>query len=298
MVADTGLQPLAEQGYTASPSARKPKEVADMLAKSNWKIEFVEPEPVSIDDFKRCHDPELVDGVMSLKLENGFGTRSQSVVDSLPYTNGAQYTAAKLTTVEEPTCALVSGFHHAGYRGWGGLGYFCTFNGLVVTAAKLLSEGKKKIAILDCDQHWGNGTDDILMKMPYLSKGIHHISFGKYLDCRQKGPLRDYYASEYIKWLGEDNYVHLSMAEAKPDVIIYQAGADTHVDDPYGGVLTTDEMYERDLRVFKLAKILNVPITWNLAGGYQVDSDGSIEKVLALHANTFKACKEVYPNTL
>lgn len=30
------------------------------------------------------------------------------------------------------------------------------------------------------------------------------------------------------------------------DLVIYQAGADMHVDDPLGGIMTTDEMRQRD----------------------------------------------------
>ena len=84
-VADPGKQTLELQGYTPSPSAKKPMEVAQQL-RSRKNIEFVDPVALSIEDIKLVHDPEYVDGIFSLKLENGFGTISQSVVDSLPYT--------------------------------------------------------------------------------------------------------------------------------------------------------------------------------------------------------------------
>ena len=289
-VADPGDQPIAEQGYTASPSARKPREMAAALAKSDFDIEFVEPEAVTTHDLKRVHDPNYVDGVMNLKLENGFGTISQSVVDSLPYTNGAQYTAARLAAVDSPTCALVSGFHHAGYHTWKNLGWFCTFNGLMVAAAKLVIENDyDHIAIIDCDQHWGNGTDDILGKMPAANVLRHfsHITFGKWFARPSDAP-------KYLSWFEPDGYVEQVLTNKKPNVIIYQAGADVHVNDPYGGVLTTEQMYHRDLHMFQIAKQLGIPITWNLAGGYQVDKDGGIGKVIELHMNTFKAAREVF----
>ena len=71
---------------------------------------------------------------------------------------------------------------------------------------------------------------------------------------------------------------------------MYQAGADPHVNDPLGGDLTTEQMLERDRIVFKFAKNNNIPIVWNLAGGYQKD----FSKVLEIHENTLKACIEVY----
>jgi acetoin utilization deacetylase AcuC-like enzyme len=273
--ADTGEQAGV---VVQSPSARKPKEMFEFLQKQDLDLEFVEPNPVSRDDFKLVHDSEYVDDVLDLKIDNGFGTRTQSVADSLPYTTGAMCDAVLAATAATPTCALVSGFHHAGYNNYNQFGYFCTFNGLVVAAKKF---GKNAL-IVDCDQHWGNGTDDILNKQP--DEKISHISFGKYFS----GPE---HADSYLKMF---ETVEQTIIDKKPEVIIYQSGADVHVDDPYGGCLTTEQMYERDLLMFKLAKKYNIPVAWNLAGGYQVDADGNINKVLNLHLNTFKACEEVY----
>ncbi len=75
----------------------------------------------------------------------------------------------------------------------------------------------------------------------------------------------------------------------KPGVIIYQAGADAHCEDPLGGILTTEELMERDRKVFEIARDLGVGIAWTLAGGYQKDSDGGISKVVEIHLNTFRA---------
>jgi acetoin utilization deacetylase AcuC-like enzyme len=69
---------------------------------------------------------------------------------------------------------------------------------------------------------------------------------------------------------------------------------DVHVNDPFGGILTEEQIYERDLKMFRISKELGIPICWNLAGGYQVDKDGKFDYVLKLHLNTFKACREVY----
>lgn len=274
------------EGAIKSPSSRKPQEVAEALRQFSW-VEFVEPQPLTRDDFKLAHDPGYVDRVMNLEEENGFGSISQSVVDSLPYTNGAMYDAAKAATDEQPTCALVSGFHHAGYYGWRHLGYFCTFNGLIIAAHKLLNEGKKTVAILDLDMHWGNGTDDILRQREPMDDRIVHLSFG-----RKYNRPRD--AFRYLGDLEINGKVREIFEKTKPDVILYQAGADVHVDDPYGGVLTTEQMLERDEKVFTIAKTLGIPIAWNLAGGYQIGPNGQIDKVIELHLNTFRAYEKVY----
>ena len=79
-----------------------------------------------------------------------------------------------------------------------------------------------------------------------------------------------------------------------PDLILYQAGADTHVDDPLGGLLTSAEMRERDHAMFSIARELAVPLSWNLAGGYQVEQDGTIPRVVELHLNTFEEALRVW----
>lgn len=278
-VADQGQQSIP--GALKSPSARKPAQIADALRNFSG-IEFVVPEPLSVEDFKLAHDPNYVDGIMSLDIENGFGTKSQAVVDSLPWTNGAMFDALRYATHSSPCCALVSGFHHAGYSGWRDFGYFCTFNGLLIAAAKL----GKKVAIIDCDQHWGNGTDDILTKLPKLAEKVYHDTFGKRF-------YRKEHAKDYLEYMKPGGQLENNLNKFEPDVILYQAGADVHIDDPYGGIFTTEQILERDICMFTIAERAGFPICWNLAGGYQIEPDGSIPKVIEIHLNTFKACMGV-----
>jgi len=68
--------------------------------------------------------------------------------------------------------------------------------------------------------------------------------------------------------------------------LLYQAGADAHIDDPLGGWLTTAQMRQRDALVFEAALGYGIPVVWNLAGGYQRDADGGIGPVLAIHRAT------------
>jgi hypothetical protein len=54
----------------------------------------------------------------------------------------------------------------------------------------------------------------------------------------------------------------------------------------------------RDDTVFKAARNGGVPVAWNLAGGYQRLSDGSIRPVLDLHDNTLKAFAQCFADVL
>lgn len=299
---------LADPGKTPSPSARKPKEVFERLLEINddpkgrFFILLVGIDPLTPDDFKLAHNPTYVDNILALRSPNGFGTFSKSVVDSLPYTNGSMYSAAKFAFPTTPSCALSSGFHHAGYDGYHRFGYFCTLNGLMITTMKILKEEQDaRVAIVDCDGHDGNGTRDILDRFRHSSRAeqskyvdrIYHKSFGRIFSNR-------YHAKAYLEHF---DLVRQDLESFKPTHILYQAGADAHVDDPsaldreLGGCLTTDQMYERDLRMFSIARDLKVPLAWNLAGGYQIDSAGSAKKVIDLHINTFNAAADVYWNS-
>jgi hypothetical protein len=57
-------------------------------------------------------------------------------------------------------------------------------------------------------------------------------------------------ASAYLATM---NGLRASLDSFRPDIILYQAGADTHVDDPLGGLLTSDQMRERDRIMFSPA---------------------------------------------
>jgi acetoin utilization deacetylase AcuC-like enzyme len=78
------------------------------------------------------------------------------------------------------------------------------------------------------------------------------------------------------------------------DLLTYNAGVDPHVDDPLGGVLTTHQVALRDQIVFQVTMELRLRVCVSLAGGYQVDGNGNIYKLLALHDTTFKAGAAAY----
>jgi acetoin utilization deacetylase AcuC-like enzyme len=216
-----------------------------------------------------------VDDVLQLRRQNGFGSFSQSVARSILYTCGACYDSARVALSEGISASLTSGFHHAGPRAARG---FCTFNGLMVTAVQLLDQARaKKVAIVDCDYHYGDGTQAIIDALA-LSDRVLHLSFGEHYRRAEQ-------ADDYLRAMAE---LRTAFIDFQPDIVIYQAGADVHIDDPFGGLLTTEQMRSRDRAMFSLARELSIPLTWTLAGGYQIESDGSIPRVVQLHLNTFE----------
>jgi acetoin utilization deacetylase AcuC-like enzyme len=266
---------MVAEAQSFSPSATKPQAVVASWQSLGLPIEVHSPPPVTREDLYRAHDRPYVDGVLDLRVANGFENRSASVAASLPYTSGAMLAAARAAIANRAVaCAPCSGFHHASYGQSAG---FCTFNGLVV-AAQALRAAKlaEYVGILDFDQHYGDGTDDIIWRLKL--NWIRHYSAGEHYHDRTQ-------AREFLGRIADR-----IRAMADCDVILYQAGADPHVDDPLGGWLTTEQLLQRDRRVFEAARSHGVPLAWNLAGGYQTP----LRKVLDIHDNTMIACANIF----
>ena len=210
-----------------SPSAGKPAQVVASWLKLCSTAEAVSFEPLTRADLALSHDRGYVDGILDLKYANGFGNKLATIADSLPYTTGSFYAAAHhACTRKESAVSPTSGFHHAGYDYGSG---FCTFNGLMIAAQKLRDEGAASVGILDLDCHYGNGTDDIIgrLSLDY----IEHYTFG----------------GERINQRNADQWLQelpgILDCFKMCDVVLYQAGADPHIDNPLGGILTTEQLY-------------------------------------------------------
>ena len=254
-----------------SPSASKPTAVVESWRKLGIPLDIIAPAPVSADDIARAHLPAYVDAVLSCRVANGFGNRMEAVAKSLPYTSGAMLAAAREALRNgRVAVAPCSGFHHAGYSHAAG---YCTFNGLMVTAMVLHDAGEaQSVGILDFDEHYGDGTDHIIDRLRV--DWINHFSAGQHYGD----------ASQAQRFLASIPAWVAGMKDC--DVILYQAGADPHIDDPLGGWLTTRQLFERDRLVFESAEALGIPVAWNLAGGYQTP----LRKVTLIHDGTMRAC--------
>jgi acetoin utilization deacetylase AcuC-like enzyme len=259
-----------------SPSASKPSRVIESWKRLNIPIRIVDTLPVHTDEIKLVHGVNYVDQVLACNKDNGFGNRSKEVAASLPYTTGALVEAAIFALINKKVgVAPVAGFHHAHEHYGKG---FCTFNGLVITALIMLRDFKiTKVGILDFDYHYGDGTADIIRSKQLNEQIVHYSAGAEYHGSFQ--------AESFFSRLP-----HILEKFTDCGLILYQAGADVHVDDPLGGFLTTEQIYLRDKTVFTWAHTHGIPVAWDLAGGYQE----SLRDVLDIHDNTLKACWEVY----
>lgn len=232
--------------------------------------------PVSSQELSLAHDPGLIREVLDGRLGNEIENAPNALASALLYTSGAMLAAAREALANGAVAAApVAGFHQAGYDYCGG---DRAFNGLIVAAQVLFHGGEVgKVGIIDFDQEHGNGTDDCIRRLR-LESQVRHITRGP----RYRAPEQ---ANAFLARIP-------SFLEALRDcdVVLYQAGADPHVNDARGGWLTNEQLAYRDHVVFDAARALGLPIAWNLAGGCQ----NSIETILSVHDETMIACVNVF----
>ena len=268
-------------------------------------VQLVEPAPVTEEDLLRVHTAEYVAAIRGGEprdlAESQKFPWSPQLYPSVCLTNGGCLAAARQALRDGVSAALVSGFHHA-CRGHGG--GFCTFNGLIVALDALAAAGEIRLgAVLDMDLHYGNGTAELadgrahvfalsIYGNDYGSRagtpdpggnsgrdGDNHRSFALPEGCNRATLLQ--VMDEALPLL----------AERRPDLLLYQAGADPYFEDPYSRLaLNHDDLRARDLKVFAFARRHGIPIAWVLAGGYTKN----VHKVIQVHLNTFEAWRKAY----
>ncbi len=261
-----------------SPSAGKPAQVVEAWKELGIELALSPVRPVTREQLYQVHDAEYVNGLLDCTVRNGFGNLNPEVARALPYVCGSMVDATlNAFKTGEVSWSPTSGAHHA-HHGFGS--GFCSLNFLVLAALEAHKQGASKVGIIDLDCHPSDGILDIKNKLglDYL----HVYSFGY-----------DDMATEYPKvWM---KALPQKLEQFKDcDLIIYNAGVDSHVDDGLGGYLTTQMMFARDKAVFSFTKKYNIPVAVSLAGGYQRDKEGSIKPVLKLHCNTMVAACKYY----
>lgn len=294
----------AEIGRHVMPM-RKFQLVADAVA-GRPGLRVAAPAPIEIEALLRVHTADYVEAVRSGEpralAESQKLPWSTSLWPSVRLTNGGVQAAAERALEDGVAAAIASGFHHA-HAGHGE--GFCTFNGLVVAAEALRAAGRlARVAVLDLDLHYGNGTASLCPARPWL---FNCSIYGN--DYQGNTPYRDV---ETVRHRDGANHVSFALpngsgreallealergtqailAAGRPDLVLYQAGADPYREDPYSPLdLGHDDLRERDRRVFAWARREHLPIAWVLAGGYTED----VSKVVQVHVGTFDAAAQVH----
>ena len=273
--------------YSAETSTASMKKLAPVAraAEAAGYVTLHDPGLIDRDKLRTLHDPDYVRAFITgkgrLAAAQGWKWTPQ-IRNGVLSINAGQIVAARMAFEHGIAGNVAQGFHHAKpERGW----YYCTFNGLALVAQEF---PEKRIFVLDCDEHCGDGTAEFTKRLPNLFNfSINGTNWGMHESdrsiCRTlKQVKKDF--TPYRKALEE---AFKAIRSWKPDLIIYQAGADPHEADPLGTLgMTTEQLLERDRIVFQFCKSVGIPVLFVLAGGYQTPIE---EKLLPLHLNTFKA---------
>jgi acetoin utilization deacetylase AcuC-like enzyme len=256
--------------------------------------DFVEPPPASDDDIALVHHREylrrLQTGKLSylevLRLEIPY---SPELVRAVWLCAGGSILAGRLA-LEDGVCVNVGGgFHHA-YPDHGE--GFCVLNDFAVAIRRLQKDKTIEQAMtVDCDVHQGNGTAAIFGgDHTVFTLSIHQMNNYPYpkppssLDINLRDGVGD---EEYLRELAQG--LDRALAEFRPDLIFYLAGADPYRDDQLGGLkLSLEGLEKRDRLVFEKASGRNIPVAVTLAGGYA----RQLEDTIQIHSNTIRVAKE------
>lgn len=273
---------------TPTASMRKLGPVAWQAVAQGWADVEV-PDSIDPDKLRRLHAPAYVNAFLAgrqpLASSQGWPWTPQ-IRDGVLAINAGQLLGAELAMEQGIAANIAQGAHHAGYSRGGG---YCTFNFLALTAKE---NPGLRVFVLDCDEHSGNGTAEFTERLPNLwNFTIFGSDFGDPPSRRNfrrhiKGPVtKDF--GPYRRAL-EDAFE--AAAKIEPDLVLFQAAADCHANDPLGSVgLTDEQMFLRDKTVFQHFKSAGVPVLANLAGGYQ-----RMGKLVELHVGTFRAASEAF----
>ena len=277
------LQVVHHPGYVspAAPGSRftfdKYGLVMEALAAAGRAFALHEPRPMERHWIEAVHDPVYVEEVLSSTVPSskerriGFPVTARVARRSL-LSSGGTWLAARLALRHGHPANSAGGSHHA--QAATGAGY-CVFNDLAIAANRLLAEGDAaRILILDLDVHQGDGTALLLAGRPDVFTLSAHAEANyparkveSSLDIALPDGVRD---GEYLAMLGD--VLPRVLDDFRPDLILYQAGVDSHAADRLGRLSLTDAGLEaRDRLAMRAARLRGIPLASTLGGGYGED---------------------------
>lgn len=256
------------------------------------------PKLPSTELIELVHTPDYVQGycqgTLDAKAQRRIGLPwSRALAKRTRIAVGGTILTAKLALKYGCACNTAGGTHHA-FPSYGS--GFCIFNDLAIAARTLQKEGLvNKILIVDLDVHQGDGTAWIFQN----DQSIFTFS----MHCEANFPSRKQTSDLDIPLpigLDDDGYLQILaknlpdlLTEVKPDLVLFDAGVDTHVGDRLGKLALTDwGIYRRERLVLSTCFSAGYPVATVIGGGY----GKNIQELVYRHSLIHRAAAEVYFN--
>jgi acetoin utilization deacetylase AcuC-like enzyme len=242
------------------------------------------------------HDPAYIQayytGTLDPKIQRRIGLPwSSQLVNRTCIALGGSILTAQLALTYGLACNTAGGTHHAFPNFGSG---FCIFNDLAIAPRVLQQLGLvKKVLIVDLDVHQGDGTAVIFRcDRSVFTFSMHcQVNFPgtkqtSDLDVPLQVGMED---EEYLKVLAQ--YLPDLLTQIKPDLVLYDAGVDPHIDDKLGKLaLTNTGLYQRDRYVLSTCLAAGYPVACVIGGGYAED----LNSLVFRHSLVHRSAREVY----
>jgi len=253
--------------------------------------DFLVPDAASDDEILHAHDDaylrHVVGGTLDAAEQRRIGFPwSAQMVERSRRSAGATLAACRAALAEGCAANLAGGTHHA-HRDFGS--GFCVFNDAAIAALTMRAEARvRRVAIIDCDVHQGDGTAAILAGEPdVFTFSIHGAKNFPFRKARSDLDI------ELPDATGDETYLDalrrglvVVFEHISPELVIYLAGADPYRDDRLGRLaLSIDGLAARDALVLTECAVRQIPVAVAMAGGYARQIDDTV----TIHANTVLA---------
>ena len=249
-------------------------------------LQRAEAPRASVQALKRVHDPEHVNRILTADTRAGEIQIDPDTVmnphslEAALRAAGAGVLAVDLVLSDKAGlafCAVRPPGHHAERERAMG---FCFFNNVAVAAAHALAQGLKRVAILDFDVHYGNGTADIFKSdaRVLLCSTYQHPLYPNWTGAPGAPNLVDvplppfsggaaFRAAVTEKWLPR-------LESFQPELLLVSAGFDAHAQDPLADLrLSTDDFRWIGAVTLGVAEACcHGRVVATLEGGYNLDA--------------------------